>query len=246
MNVSLRWAVFIAGARDTIPMIVGAIPFGILFGTLGVSAGLSWWAVMGMSLFVFAGSSQFVAASLVSQGVGTIVIVITTFVVNLRHGLYAASLGGYLSGLPRRWLLPMGFALTDETYAVVIKHFEIDGDVDGRRWYYAGSACLMYSNWQLCTVLGMLFGQRLQHFGDLGLEFAMVVTFIGIIVPLIRSYPMLLCALVASGVSVVLNFLPHKLGLFAGAIAGISMGLLLHQYFPKADGSLVNDRSADV
>ena len=226
-------------------MIVGAIPFGILFGTLGISAGLSWWAIMGMSLFVYAGSSQFVAASLVSQGVGSIVIVITTFVVNLRHGLYAASLGSYLSGLPRHWLLPMGFALTDETYAVVIKRFELDGDVDGRRWYYAGSACLMYGNWQVCTVLGILFGQRLQHFGDLGLEFAMVVTFIGIIVPLIRSYPMLLCAIVASGVSVVFNFLPHKLGLFAGAIAGISIGLLLHQYFPIADSSLVEENSSD-
>ena len=230
MSTNLRWQVFAAGARDTIPMIVGAIPFGILFGTLGISAGLSWWAVMGMSLFVYAGSSQFVAASLVSQGVSSIVIVITTLVVNLRHGLYAASLGSYLSGLPRRWLLPMGFTLTDETYAVVIKRFETDGDVDGRRWYYAGSASLMYGNWQLCTIVGMFFGQQLQHFGDLGLEFAMVVTFIGIIVPLIRSYPMLVCALVASAVSVILNFLPHKLGLFAGAIAGISVGLLLHKF----------------
>ncbi len=245
MSVSTRRTIFIAGARDTIPMIIGAIPFGILFGTLGISAGLSWWAIMGMSLFVYAGSSQFVAASLVSQGVGGIVIVITTFVVNLRHGLYAASLGGYLSGLPRRWLLPMGFSLTDETYAVVIKRFELDGDIDGRRWYYAGSACLMYGNWQVCTVLGMLFGQRLQHFGDLGLEFAMVVTFIGIIVPLIRTYPMLLCAIVASGVSVVFNFLPHKLGLFAGAIAGISIGLLLHRYFPPANSSLVERSVSD-
>ncbi len=230
MIADIRRSVFLAGARDTIPMIVGAIPFGILFGTLGISAGLSWWAVMAMSLFVYAGSSQFVAASLVSQGVSGIVIVVTTFVVNLRHGLYAASVGRYLSGLPRRWLLPMGFALTDETYAIAIKRFETDGDVDGRRWYYAGSACLMYGNWQVCTVLGILFGQRLASFGDLGLEFAMVVTFIGIVVPLIRSYPMLICAVVASGVSVVLNFLPHKLGLFAGSIAGISVGFLLHQW----------------
>jgi len=229
MNASMRREIFLAGMRDTVPLIVGAIPFGILFGTLGVSAGLSWWAIMGMSLFVFAGSSQFVAAGLVSQGVSSIVIIITTFVVNLRHGLYAASLGSYLSGLPRRWLLPLGFTLTDETFAVVIKRFETDGDVNGRRWYYAGSAFLMYSNWQVCTVIGMLFGQQLQHFGDLGLEFAMVVTFIGIVVPLIRNYPMLCCALVASAVAVLLNFLPHKLGLFAGSIAGIAVGILLHR-----------------
>jgi len=229
MSKTLRKQVMLAGARDTIPLIVGAIPFGILFGTLGISAGLSWWAVMGMSLFVFAGSSQFVAASLVSQGVGSIVIIITTFVVNLRHGLYAASIGRYLAGLPRRWLLPLGFTLTDETYAVVIKRFASDGDVDLRRWYYAGSAALMYTNWQLCTALGIVFGTKLQHFGDLGLEFAMVVTFIGIVIPLIKNYPMLVCAIVASGVAVVLNALPHKLGLFVGAIAGIAIGWLLQQ-----------------
>lgn len=222
-----HWHVFLHGARDTIPMIVGAIPFGILFGTLGMASGLSWWAVLGMSLFVYAGSSQFVAAGLVTQGVSSIVIVLTTFVVNLRHGLYAASLGEYLKQLPQRWLLPMGFALTDETYAVVIKRFRTDGDTDLRRWYYAGSAALMYGNWQLCTIIGMIAGQKLQHLGDLGLEFAMVVTFIGIVVPLIRSYSMLACALVSCVVAVLLENLPHKLGLFIGALVGISIGLIM-------------------
>ena len=96
---------FWSGARDTIPVVVGAIPFGIIFGALSISAGLSVAATLGMSLFVFAGSSQFVAAGLVAQGAGILVIVLTTFVVNLRHALYSASLGPYLSKLPQRWLL---------------------------------------------------------------------------------------------------------------------------------------------
>ncbi len=224
-------------------MIVGAIPFGILYGTLGMASGLSWWAVLGMSLFVYAGSSQFVAAGLVTQGVSSVVIVLTTFVVNLRHGLYAASLGDYLKQLPQRWLLPLGFALTDETYAVVIKRFRTDGDTQLRRWYYAGSAALMYGNWQLCTVIGMVAGQKLRHLGDLGLEFAMVVTFIGIVVPLVSSYPMLACALVSCAVAVALDALPHKLGLFAGALSGISIGLIM-QRFAKSNSAKPNSAEA--
>ena len=66
-------------------MLVGAIPFGVLFGALATTAGMSVAMTMAMSLFVFAGSSQFVAATLIGQGVGVAVIVLTTFIVNLRH-----------------------------------------------------------------------------------------------------------------------------------------------------------------
>jgi len=77
---------FWSGARDSIPVIVGAIPFGIIFGALAINAGLSVAGTLAMSLFVFAGSAQFVAAGLIAQGGGLLVIVLTTFVVNLRHG----------------------------------------------------------------------------------------------------------------------------------------------------------------
>ena len=103
---------FFAGMRAIIPLVIGATPFGMLFGALAVSVGLSWWATMGLSLIVFAGSSQFVAAGLVGQGASVGIIVLTTFVVNLRHALYAASLGPYLRHLSHRWLVPLGFLLT--------------------------------------------------------------------------------------------------------------------------------------
>ena len=73
---------FLRGVKDTIPLVIGAIPFGIIFGALAITAGLSVWAVLGFSLIVFAGSAQFVAASLVSQGAGVALIVLTTFIVN--------------------------------------------------------------------------------------------------------------------------------------------------------------------
>lgn len=217
------------GVRDTLPLVVGAIPFGIIFGALAITAGLSVWATLGLSSLVFAGSSQFVAAGLVGQGAGVGIIVLTTFIVNLRHGLYSASLGPYLAALPQRWVVALSFWLTDESYAVVIQRYARADASPHKHWYYLGSALFMYTNWQLCTVVGIVAGTRLDGMADWGLEFAMVVTFIGIIVPLLRNLPMIACALVSGAVAVACHALPHQLGLMAGALAGMLTGLLLQR-----------------
>ena len=187
-------------------------------------------ATLALSLIVFAGSSQFVAAGLVAQGTGVGLIILTTFIVNLRHGLYSASLGPYLKQLSQRWLLPLGFWLTDETYAVVIKRYREADRSANKHWYYLGSAVLMYVNWQICTVVGIATGQSLAGMSEWGLEIAMVVSFIGIIVPLILTLPMLACALIAGAVALLAHPLPHQLGLMLGAVAGIAIGWLIETF----------------
>lgn len=216
---------FFRGIRDTIPMILGAIPFAILFGALGISAGLSPMAVIGLSLFVFAGSSQFVGAGMVRDLVPTPLIILTTFIVNLRHALYAASLGPYMKHLPQRWLIPLAFWLTDETYAVVIRQYQ-EGKPHAH-WYHLGSSIGMYSNWNFFTWVGIIAGTQLQGLADSGLDFAMVVTFIGIVVPLIVNRPMLVCAVVSAITAVVTNPLENKIGLIIAAVAGIAAGIIV-------------------
>lgn len=226
---STHWLEFRRGAQHTLPMIIGAIPFGILFGALATTAGLSTLATIALSALVYAGSAQFIAATLVGQGASVAVIVATTFVVNLRHALYAASLGPFLRDLSWRWLVPLGFCLTDETYAVVIKRFESADRLPNKHWYFLGSAVAMYSNWQLCTWLGIVAGQKLAGLSELGLEFALVVTFIGIVIPLVRNLPMLLCAVTAALLSVLLIDLPHQSGLMLASGAAIVAGVMTEQ-----------------
>lgn len=223
-----RRAQFVAGMRDTIPMVVGATPFGIIFGTLAVTgAGLSFWGAMGFSLFVFAGSAQFVAVGLLSQGAGLAVIVLTTFVVNVRHALYGASLAPYMKHLSQRWLLPLAFWLTDETYATVIGRWNDPTDqTPHKAWYHLGSSVLMYVNWNFWTLVGVLAGSQFENAAAWGLDFAMVVTFIGIVVPMVTTRPMLACAVAAGFTGVVANGLPHNLGLILAAVVGIGVGYL--------------------
>ncbi|MBE0688533.1 MAG: AzlC family ABC transporter permease, partial [Anaerolineae bacterium] len=204
---------FWAGIRATIPLVVGAIPFGIIFGALAVTNGLSAAAALGMSAFVFAGASQFIAANMVAGQAAIPFIVLTTFVVNLRHALYAATLAPHVRHLSHRWLVPLGFWLTDETFVVVANRYMAADDSPHKHWFHLGSAVIMYTNWQLCTLVGVLTAQSIENPARWGLDFAMIVTFIGMLVPMIKTRPVLV-AVVAAGLAAILgNGLDNRLGL---------------------------------
>lgn len=230
---------FTQGARDMLPMLLGAIPFGIIFGSLAGAAGLSTWQTLGMSLLVFAGSAQFIALSLLGAGVGLAVLLLTTLVVNLRHALYSASLQPHVRHLPKRWRMPLAFWLTDEAYAVVVHRYAAVDASPNKHWYFLGAALAMYLNWQLCTLVGVLFGQQVPNLDAWGLDFAMLATFIGIVVPMLRNSPQVAAALVAAGVALVCHTLPYKLGLLAAAFSGIVVGVLLERRAQDPVGEVV-------
>ena len=207
-------------------MMVGAAPFGVIFGTLAVGSGIPVWATLALSVVVFAGSSQFIAVSLLSGGVALPVLWLTTFVVNLRHALYSATLLPYARHLPARWRWPLAFFLTDETFAVVenqLRHRT--GERAGAR-YWMGSSLAMYLNWLLWTVVGVAVGQSVPGLATLGLDFAMVATFAAIVAPQLRSRPVLVTALVAGLVAMLARELPYKLGLMLAAAAGVAAGVM--------------------
>lgn len=228
-----RRSEFIAGFRDTFPLVVGAIPFGLIFGALAVNSGLSSAAAMGFSLFVFAGSSQFIASGLVAQGVSIGLIIFTTFIVNVRHALYSATLAPHMKHLPQRWLLPLGFWLTDETFAVVVTRYNQTDESPFKHWYHLGSSVFMYVNWNFWTFIGLVAGQSIPDLSRFGLAFAMDVTFIGMVVPQLKNRPMLLAALVAGFGAVILNSLPNKLGLIVAVFIGIAVGIITENLSDK-------------
>ncbi len=222
----------LAGARDTIPLEVGGIPFGIIFGARAASV-LTAGGTLAMSAFVYAGSAQFIAVGLLAGGVSTPIIVLTTLVINLRHLLYSASLGPYLKHVKQRWLIPLGFWLTDETYLVVIRRYQQGLEPSLRQWYFLGSCLSMYVMWQLSTLIGLIAGQRIKDPQSWGLDFALYVTFIGMTVPAMKSRSAVVSVIVAGTVAVLANGLPNNLGLIVAALAGVIAGMvtknLLHE-----------------
>ncbi|MGG6270687.1 AzlC family ABC transporter permease [Leptolyngbya sp. AN03gr2] len=212
---------------------MGATPFGILFGTLAIKSGVSIAATLAMSVFVFAGSAQFIAIGLIASGTPVALIWFTTFVVNLRHLLYAMSLLPYVGKLSGRWRLIIGFWLTDESFAVSIARYNRSDNSPFKHWYYLGAALFMYGNWQLCTAIGIWLGQQIPDATEWGLDFAMSVTFIGMVVPYIVTVPMLITVLVAGITALLTHPLPHQLGLLVAALTGVMAGFTVEQFRTK-------------
>jgi 4-azaleucine resistance transporter AzlC len=180
-----------------------------------------------MSLAVFAGSSQFIALSLLAGKASLAVIVLTTLVVNLRHALYSANLLPHVAKLNQGWRAMLAFWLTDETFAVVQLRYGAADASPHRHWFQLGSSVSMYLNWCLWTLAGVLLGRTMPQLQHLGLEFAMAATFTGIVVPLLRGRPMIAAALVAAAVALLCRNLPYKLGLMLAALAGVVAGMAL-------------------
>jgi 4-azaleucine resistance transporter AzlC len=227
-------AEFLAGMKATIPLVIGAFPFGIIFGASAVTSGISPLATAAMSVFVFAGSAEFIAVGLVQAGASIPVIILTTFLVNLRHALYSATLAPYVKHLPQRWLLPLAYMLTDEAFVVASTHYAEPGDLTYKHWYWLGSDLLLFCCWQSFTWIGIFAGTYLKDATRLGLDFALSVTFIGMLVPLMKSRPVLATVIVAGVVAVVANPLPNRLGLIVAALAGVATGVFFEARAPQS------------
>lgn len=224
MSLPTPRAEFRAGALDSLPMLLGAAPFAVIFGTLATTSGLSPAGAVAMSMLVFAGASQFIALTLLAGGAGLAVVAFTTFVVNVRHTLYSATLRDHVAHLGQRWRVPLAFGLTDETFAVVQRHYAQPGPVEHRHWYFLGSCVAMYGNWVAWTIAGLWIGRSVAGLESLGLEFAMAATFTGIVAPLLKRRPAVAAALAAAVVALAAHRLPYKLGLMLAAVAGVAVG----------------------
>ncbi|MCU0561014.1 MAG: AzlC family ABC transporter permease [Desulfobacterales bacterium] len=234
--MSHRREEFAAGVRDTLPLLLGALPFGLIYGALAVTSGLSAAAAIAMSALVFAGASQFIAVGLVAAHTPVAVIVATTFIVNLRHMLYSATLLPHLKLLPQRWRIPLAFWLTDETFAVTIRRYHRAEASACAHWYQLGSSLAMYLNWQLCCIAGMAVGERIPDAAGWGLDVAMPITFIGMIIPFVKTRPMGICVLTAGATALLTQGLPYQLGILVAALAGIAAGMTAERVLGKPKG----------
>ncbi len=216
-----------AGVRAASPILVGTFPFGLIYGALARDAGLAPLPAQMMSTIVFAGSSQFVAAKLIRDAAPGLVIVLTIAVVNLRHVLYSASMAEYVRHLPLRWKVGLSYLLTDEAYAAAIIHYEIDGVKPDSHWFFLGAGFILWLTWQVSSALGIFVGASIPP--SWHLDFALPLTFIAMVTPVLKDFPVVTAALTA-GITALFAFgLPYKLGLIVAAFVGILAGTILER-----------------
>lgn len=188
-----------AGLLASGPVCLGYIPIGIAFGVLAQKAGLSPLETGLMSVMVFAGSSQFIAISMLSVGAGAFSIIATTFVVNLRHLLMSSSLALFLGRSDRKKLFAFAYGITDESFAVNISKFKNEDWDINRALVVNFSANIM---WILSTIAGGYGGQFIKPH-SFGMDYALIAMFICLLVFQLKGRVYVFTALVG-GISAVL------------------------------------------
>jgi len=222
MNSAAR-AECLAGIRAQIPILLGVVPFGLIFGALALSAGIPLLETQALSLFVFAGSAQFITAVLVAEGTPAFIIVLTILVVNLRHALYSASISPYTQHLPRRWKAILAWLLTDEAFVVASVRYR-DKNSAHTHWFTFGTGLTLWAAWQVSTAAGIALGQVIPE--NSLLDFALPLTFIALLVPLLIDRPTWVAAAVSGFSAVLLSGLPYKLWVLVAALLGVAAGMV--------------------
>lgn len=222
---------FFAGVRAVLPILLGTMPFDLIYGVLAINAGLPVPVAIAMSSIVFAGSAQFIATQLITAGTLAPVIILTTFVVNLRHALYSASVAPHIKHLSAGWKWLLAYLLTDETYAIGIARYGQPPESPNQHWYFLGAGLTLWSSWQLSTIAGVLVGAQLPE--NWGLDFTLALTFIGILIPTLKDRPSAAAALAAGVVALLAAGLPLGLNLIVAAAVGIGVGMGLERLKDK-------------
>jgi len=215
---------FLQGTIAMLPLSVAVLPWGLLAGSFAVDAGLNPLESQALSAILFAGSAQLVATGMIKAGAGLMTMLITTFFITSRHLLYSVSMRGKISPLPTRWRVILGFLLTDELFALCGQQSEKQFD----RWFALGAGLSFYLIWNLATLVGIVAGNYIPSLNDIGLDFAVAATFIAIVVPNIKSIPVLVSVIVALVLSVSLSLLKID-----GSLMYASIGAMLAGYFTE-------------
>lgn len=169
-----------------LPIVLGYIPIAITYGVIAKQSGLSLLELTLMSVFVFAGASQFMAANMIAVGAGVFEIVVATFVLNARHFIMSLSFMNSLSNLGLNIRVPLSFGLTDETFAVSSLHPE-ESKEDKGALFYATIILTAYISWVIGSLLGGVLGEVIPEKLGQSMGIALYAMFIGLLVPSVKK-----------------------------------------------------------
>lgn len=193
------------GVRAALPIVLGYIPVGFAYGVLAQKSGLGLFNAVAMSMIVFAGSAQLIAAGLIGAAASPFALIFTTFVVNLRHLLMSAALAPRLNGWKKWQIALFGYELTDETFA--LHSMRMAQATPPKAETFAINVTAQ-SSWVLGSLLGFLAGGQIADVKPVGLDYALPAMFIALLVPQCVSRLYVWMAVLAGGVSILL----HQLG----------------------------------
>ena len=212
------------GARAVAPLLIGVIPFGLVFGIVAAGSTVGPWLGGATSVIIFAGAAQLATLQLIDAGAAGAVVIATALVINARHLMYSAALAPHFQQFPTIARFALPYVLTDQAFAVSIVRYSEVTDPVYKRWYFTGAALALWITWQISTVVGIVLGAQVP--ASWSLDFAIPLVFLVLLVPSIKSRPDLIAAVVGGAIAVAAAGAPYGLGLMIGAVSGVVAGVV--------------------
>lgn len=211
-------AAFWRGYVALLPLWSGAIPAGLAFGVAARSAGLSVGETQLMSLVVFSAAGQIGAVSLLAGGASPLVLISTVLALNAQLLLLGLAIGRHLRlSWPQR--LATAWLLTDAAYGVSLSVGPL------RVGVLLGAGASMYTGWNLGTLLGTGLGASLPSPGAFGIDLVAPLAFLAVLVPFVRSRPMLLVVIVSGVTAWALSSIaPGGVAVLGAGVIGCGVG----------------------
>ncbi|MFV0576550.1 MAG: AzlC family ABC transporter permease [Vibrio sp.] len=247
-NTSSKWSQFWRGALVMAPLTLAVTPWALLAGSYAIDIGLTPLEAQALSAILFAGAAQLVATGMFDAQVGLWTMLLTVFFITSRHFLYSMSMREKVAPLPLKWRLTLGFLLTDELFAVCGHK----STAEFNRWYAFGAGFSIYIVWNVVSFVGIIAGKYIPNLDQWGLEFAVAATFIAIVMPIIRTKPVLISVVVALVGSVLLSYWKVEGSLIISSLVAMIAGYLAEgrpnnhaghkdQESPEQDQNTVNE-----
>lgn len=219
--------ILLQGIKAAWPICVGFLPLGFAFGVLAQKAGLDLRDIALMSMLVYAGSSQFIAVAMLSSAAAPLSIILTTFIVNLRHFLMSSSLAVYLHGESKGFLSLFAYGVTDESFAINLARFR-----DGSWHRYQALAVNQITNltWIGSTILGGYAGQFVLA-GSYGIDYALSAMFLCLLTFQLRGRIYLLTAIISGAAAISISLVvPGNGFVIIASLLGATAGFALKTY----------------
>ena len=216
---------FLRGMIDILPLIIPVIPFGIIFGAIGIELGFGPYLTYATSIIIFSGASQIAILQLLSAGASSLVAVTSSSVISTRHLLYGAVVSQHLNQLSIYWKIFLSYLLTDQAFAVSNEYFKKNTNNIFKHYHLVGSGFTLWFIWQLTTVLGIFLGSIVPD--ELGLAFTIPLTFLALLVNYLRNINHLV-VITISGISSLIFFdAPFKSYIIISSVIALVIAAIL-------------------
>ncbi len=216
---------FFKASIDVLPLLIPVVPFGIIFGAIGIELGFGPYVTYATSIIIFSGASQIVFFQLLSAGASSIVAITSSSVISTRHLLYGAVMNQYLSNLSIYWKIGLSYILTDQAFAVSNEYFKKNKKDKFKHYYLLGAGVTLWITWQITTIIGILLGSIVPE--ELGLTFTIPLTFLALLINYFRKIDHVI-VIIASGVlSIIMYDAPFKSYIIFSSLISLLIAYLI-------------------